>query len=108
MAFLRERASGNYALTWKWKGKSKRTDEQRRCDKADRLFAKLIKGTDFERLDGYLALQHSFISILVAQGRTWDQIAAFVGHLDRKTTQRYIHLMPKAKRDSVDSISFEF
>jgi hypothetical protein len=65
----------------RWKGKSKRTVEQRRGDKADRLFEKLVKGTDFERLDGYHALRHSFISILVAQGKTWDQIAAFVGHL---------------------------
>jgi len=92
----------------RWKGKSKRTDEQRRCDKADRQFAKLVKGTDFERLDGYHALRHSFISILVAQGKTWDQIAAFVGHLDRRTTQRYIHFMPKDKRETANSIPFDF
>jgi integrase len=92
----------------RWKGKSKRSVEQRRCDRADRLFEKLVKGTDFERLDGYHALRHSFISILVAQGKTWDQIAAFVGHLDRRTTQRYIHFLPKDKRDTVNSIPFEF
>ena len=92
----------------RWKGTSKRTAEQRRCDKADRLFEKLVKGTDFERLDGYHALRHSFISILVAQGKTWDQIAAFVGHLDRRTTQRYIHFMPKDKRETANSIPFEF
>ena len=85
----------------RWKGKSKRTVEQRRGDKADRLFEKLVKDTDFERLDGYHALRHSFISILVAQGKTWDQIAAFVGHLDQRATQRYIHFMPKNEtRDS--------
>jgi uncharacterized low-complexity protein len=92
----------------RWKGKSKRTVEQRRGDKADRLFEKLVKGTDFERLDGYHALRHSFISILVAQGKTWDQTAAFVGHLDQKTTQRYIHFMPKDKRETANSIPFEF
>ncbi|MFQ5463534.1 MAG: tyrosine-type recombinase/integrase [Phycisphaerae bacterium] len=92
----------------RWKGKSKRSGEQRRCDKADRLFEKLVKGTDFERLDGYHALRHSFISILVAQGKTWDQIAAFVGHLDQRTTQRYIHFMPKDKRETANSIPFEF
>jgi integrase len=92
----------------RWKGKSKRTVEQRRGDKADRLFEKLVKRTDFERLDGYHALRHSFISILVAQGKTWDQIAAFVGHLDQKTTQRYIHFMPKDKRETANSIPFEF
>jgi integrase len=92
----------------RWKGKSKRTVEQRRCDRADRLFDKLVKGTDFERLDGYHALRHSFISILVAQGKTWDQIAAFVGHLDRRTTQRYIHFMPRDKREPANSIPFGF
>ncbi len=92
----------------RWKGKSKRSVEQRRCDRADRLFEKLVKDTDFERLDGYHALRHSFISILVAQGKTWDQIAAFVGHLDQRTTQRYIHFMPKDKRETANSIPFEF
>ena len=82
--------------------------EQRPCDRADRLLQKVITGTEFERLDGYHALRHSFISILVAQGKMWDQIAAFVGHLDRRTTQRYIHFMPKDKRDTANSIPFEF
>ena len=54
------------------------------------------------------APRHSFISILVSQGKTWDQIAAFVGHLDQRTTQRYIHFMPKDKRETAKSISFEF
>ena len=95
-------------MNTRWKGNGKRTLEQRRCDKADRLFEKLVEGTDFERLDGYHALRHSFISVLVAQGKTWDQIAAFVGHLDPKTTRRYIHFMPKGKRATVESIPFEF
>ena len=30
-------------------------------------------------------------------GATWDQVAAFVGHLDRRTTQRYVHFMPKGQ-----------
>ena len=55
----------------------------------------------------YHALRHSFISILVAQGKTWDQIAAFVGHLDQRTTQRDIHFMPKDKRETANSIPFE-
>ncbi len=90
------------------KGKSKRTAEQRRGDKADRLFEKLVKGTDFERLDGYHAPRHSFISILVAQGKTWNQIAGIVGHTDQRTTQRHIHFMPKDKRETANSIPFEF
>jgi len=68
----------------------------------------LVKGTEFERLDGHHALRHSFISVLVSQGKTWDQIAAFVGHLDKRTTQRYTHFMPKDKRATVESVPFEF
>ena len=92
----------------RWKGKSERSVEQRRYDRADRLLQKLVNGTEYEPLDGYHALCHSFISILVAQGKTWDQIAAFAGHLDRRMTQRYIHFMPKDKRDTANSIPFGF
>lgn len=90
------------------KGGGKRTPEQRRCDRADRLLEKLVRGTKFERLDGYHVLRHSFISILVSQGKTWDQIAAFVGHLDKRTPQRYIHFLPKDKNHTVESVPFEF
>lgn len=72
------------------------------------MLQKLVNGTEYERLDGHHALRHSLISILVARGKTWDQIAAFVGHPDRRTTQRYIYLMPKDKRDTANSIPFEF
>jgi len=56
----------------------------------------------------YHALRHSFISILVAQGKTLNQIAAFVGHLHQRTTQQYFHFMPKDKRETANSIPFEF
>ena len=39
--------------------------------------------------------------------KTWDQMAAFVGHLDPKTTRRYIHFTPKDKRATVESIPFD-
>jgi len=41
-------------------------------------------------------------------GASQHQIAAFVGHLDQRTTRRYIHFMPKDKRATVESIPFEF
>ena len=44
----------------------------------------------------------------ISQGKTWDQIAAFVGHLDQRTTGRYIHFRPKDKRATVESMPFEF
>lgn len=39
---------------------------------------------------------------------SWDQIATFDGHLDRRTTKRYIHFMPKDKRATMESVPFEF
>lgn len=39
---------------------------------------------------------------------TQDQIAGFVGHLDRRTTPRYVHFIPKEKRETVESIPFGF
>ena len=40
---------------------------------------------------------------------TRDSISdPFVGHLDPRTTRRYIHFMPKDKRATVESIPFEF
>ena len=83
-------------------------DTQRRCYRADGLFANLIKGTKCECLDGFHALRHSFMSILASQRKTWDLIAGCVGHLDRRTTQRYVHFVPKEKRETINSIAFEF
>ena len=60
------------------------------------------------RTDRFFVVCHSLISILVSQGKTWDQIAGFVGHLDRRTTQRYVHFIPKEKRETINSIPFEF
>ena len=54
------------------------------------------------------ALRNSFICILAAQGKTWDQIAAFEGHLDQRSTQRYIHFISRDKRATVESVPFEF
>ena len=45
--------------------------------------------------------------ILVAQDKTWDQIAGFVGHLDRSAAQRYIHFMSEDKPGTANSIPFE-
>lgn len=71
-------------------------------------YGKPVKATDFERLSGYHALRHSSISILAVEGKTWDQIAALVGHLERRTTRRYVHFTPKDNRETADSIPFEF
>ena len=60
------------------------------------------------RTDRLFVLCDSFISILVSQSKTWDQIAGFAGHLDRRTTERYVHFIPMNKRETINSIPFEF
>ena len=51
--------------------------------------------------------QMAVCDLRVSQSTTWDQTAAFIGHPEPKTTRRYIHFMPKDKRATVESISFE-
>ena len=71
-----------------------------------------LEDRNYCRTSHSLAPQEHFLelfgSMRVAQGKTWDQIAAFVGHLDQRTTQRYIHFMPRDKRETANSLPFEF
>ena len=60
-----------------------------------RGYGKPINATNFERLNSYHAQRHSSISVLAVEGNTRDQIAALAGHLERRTTQRYVHFTPK-------------
>jgi|GEM_PF-2605511 len=54
--------------------KRKMPNDVRRVEKAGRLLSKLIKGTEFELMKGWRCLRHSFISICVAKGLTWEQV----------------------------------
>ena len=38
----------------------------------------------------------------MVQGKTWGQVVALVGHLDQRTTQRYIHFMSRDKRETAN------
>jgi site-specific recombinase XerD len=76
---------------------------QRRGDKADRLFEQLVKGTDFERLDGYHSLRHAFISICVSKGLTWEQIIEWVGYVSSKTTSLYTHFILEDRKKRSES-----
>ena len=40
-----------------------------------------VAGTEFELMSGWHCLRHSFISICVARGIDWPQIAEWVGHV---------------------------
>ena len=71
MAFLRKRASGNYALSWKWKGKSYikglgtkhlAEAEQIRQDAVDQLAR--IRSGDSALASKLLADGHSIVDVL--------------------------------------------
>lgn len=60
----------------------------------DRLFRRLVSGTEYEGLTPY-CLRHSFISLMLAKLIPADQIAMWVGHLDTKLTMTtYAHFLP--------------
>ncbi len=56
-----------------------------RADRAGRLMRELLVGTEFELLGGWHALRHSFITICVWQGLTFEQISQWTGHIERET-----------------------
>ncbi|MCP4594820.1 MAG: hypothetical protein GY842_29165 [bacterium] len=49
-------------------------------------------------------MRHPTTSILVSPCKAWNRIVECVGHLDQRTTQRYIHFMPKEERETDDLI----
>ena len=92
----------------RWKNKSERTVEQRRCDRADGLFDKLVRGTEFELMNGWHCLRHSFISMCVANGLTWEQIAEWAVHVSRATTKLYTHFNVKDSKRRIEGLGISF
>ncbi|MHC4090064.1 MAG: tyrosine-type recombinase/integrase [Planctomycetota bacterium] len=95
-------------------GKSKRSRassrpiEDRRADRAGRLMRQLIQGTEFELLGGWHALRHSFISICVWKGFTFQQISQWSGHIEPETQRRYTHYVGEASKALMDTLPFAF
>jgi len=49
------------------------------------------------REDGFHVLRHTFASVVLAEGETIGQLAAWLGHADPAFTLRtYVHFMPKS------------
>ena len=66
----------------------------------DRLFARLVSGTDFNGL-GFRCLRHSFISLVLSKGIPAERVRTWVGHLDTKlTTSTYLHFIRMNRRSS--------
>lgn len=57
------------------------------------------------REDGFHVLRHTFASVVLAEGETISQLAAWLGHADPAFTLRtYVHFMPKSGNRAVAAL----
>lgn len=82
-------------------------EDGRECDpkgRMDRLFARLVRATEFDGLTFY-CLRHSFISLMLSKGIPAEQITTWVGHLDIKlTTTTYAAFLPSESTRLMESL----
>ena len=57
---------------------SRQLEARLRAGRASRMLDELNAGTEFELMSGWHCLRHSFISLCVAKGIDWPQIAEWV------------------------------
>ncbi|NOX59346.1 MAG: site-specific integrase, partial [Planctomycetes bacterium] len=87
----------------------RRLASDRLCsEKAGRMLNRLVKETEFELMNGWHCLRHSFISICVSKGLTWEQIAEWVGHVSPKTTRLYTHFNLEDSKKRIESLDIRF
>lgn len=57
------------------------------------------------REDGFHVLRHTFASVVLAEGETITQLAAWLGHSDPAFTLRtYVHFMPTSGRRGIEAL----
>ncbi|MCP4594828.1 MAG: site-specific integrase [bacterium] len=88
--------------------KRRLASDRLRSEKAGRMLGRLVKGTEFELMNGWHCLRHSFISICVSKGLTWEQIAEWVGHVSPKTTRLYTHFNLEDSKKRIESLEIRF
>lgn len=58
-----------------------------------------------DREDGFHVTRHTFASIVLAEGETIGQLAAWLGHADPAFTLRtYVHFLPKSGRRGIQAL----
>lgn len=68
----------------------------------------MVAGTEFELMSGWHCLRHSFVSLCVAKGVDWPQIAEWVGHVSPGTTKLYTHFNTAESRKRMESLEIKF
>jgi len=82
--------------------------EDRRADRASRLLDDLLDASDFKLLGGWHSLRHSFITICVWKGYSFEQISQWSGHIHPDTQKRYTHYYGEASKKLMDGLPFAF
>lgn len=60
---------------------------------------------EMDREDGFHVTRHTFASIVLAEGETIGQLAAWLGHSDPAFTLRvYVHFLPKSGRHAIQAL----
>lgn len=86
----------------------KQIPERLRAERASRMLDELVARTEFELMSGWHCLRHSFISLCVAKGTDWPQIAEWVGHVNQRTTQLYTHFNTAESKKRMESLEITF
>lgn len=73
----------------------RRMDEPLTDKMASHHFRWAVDGSKWTALPGFHCMRHSLISNLATQGVSDHVIMGLVGHLNRETTKRYLHLRPQ-------------
>lgn len=82
--------------------------EDRRADRAGRLLKQLLNNSEFRLLSGWHALRHSFITICVWKGYSFEQISQWSGHINEVTQRRYTHYDSEASKQLINNLPFTF
>jgi integrase len=83
---------------------SRRASEPITVQMANHYFRWALDGSKWNVVRGFHVFRHSLISNLAEQGVSEPVIMELVGHLNRKTTGRYLHLRPTTLNAAMHSV----
>ncbi len=67
-------------------------------------FNRVLVGTKWERMRGLHCLRHSFVSACASMGVDQRLLQQWCGHMDEKTSRRYMHLYPSTQQAAIDRV----
>ena len=67
-------------------------------------FNRVLAGSKWERIRGLHTLRHSFVSACASMGVDQRLLQQWCGHMDEKTSRRYMHLYPSTQQAAIDKV----